>query len=496
MADPIRRDVYKMDPWDDTLLWYARAVAEMQKRPIDDPTSWRFQSAIHEYIRNKDPLRKPDDPLPSTAEQKRFWNQCQHFSWYFLPWHRMYLGVFEQIVADTVQKLGGKAGWTLPYWNYSDASNPAARQLPRAFRDELTPDGVPNPLRVAHRSPPSNKGQDVADDDDVEVQSCLTEEVFASSPVGGGSSFGGPETGFNHDGGNAMGTVDRVPHGTMHGAVGGNTGWMSFFNTAALDPIFWLHHANIDRLWTVWLRRDPAHVNPDDARWQTKLSFEFRDVTGSVVSFTPSQVTDTGKMPSPLASYRYEVETDPLAEGGGLESVESGRSDAMPEPRMTEMVGATHKPLVLTGRPASTRLAATPPTGPALESATVGGGAGETFLNVENITGSEPQKYAVYVNLPEGDAADEHPELLAGVLPMFGVREASGSNEGRAGSGLHYVLKVGEIVRTLQERDDWDPSNIRLTFVPKGRGRESETGLESVQEVSPIEVGRVSLHVG
>ena len=27
-------------------------------------------------------------------------------------------------------------------------------------------------------------------------------------------------------------------------------------DTAALDPIFWLHHANIDRLWSVWIARD------------------------------------------------------------------------------------------------------------------------------------------------------------------------------------------------------------------------------------------------
>lgn len=37
--------------------------------------------------------------------------------------------------------------------------------------------------------------------------------------------------------------------------------------TAALDPIFWLHHANIDRLWEVWLGDNAEHVNPTDAKW-------------------------------------------------------------------------------------------------------------------------------------------------------------------------------------------------------------------------------------
>ena len=502
MADPpIRRDVYKMDPWDDALVWYARAVDQMLKRPIDDPTSWRFQAAIHEYRRNRDPLARPDDQLPSQAVQGRFWSQCQHFSWYFLPWHRMYLSVFEQIVADTIEKLGGPAGWTLPYWNYSDAANPSARILPQAFRDRQMPDGSPNPLRVEDRSDLANDGDDVTggDDGDVEVRDCLTEEVFASSPLGGGTSFGGPETGFNHSGGVGIGTLDRVPHGTMHVAV---DGWMSAFNTAALDPIFWLHHANVDRLWTVWLRRDPFHVNPDARKWLTDLPFEFVGASGEVLTFTPAQIVDTTAMPAPLPSYRYEVETDPLVQNEGVveETVEGAGRDRMPEPRMTEMVGATQEPIVLGGRPTSTHLAVSPPTGPALESVEVTGVAGETFLNVENVTGSEPRSYAVYVNLPPGGDPAAHPELLAGVLPMFGLPEATDSSESRDGSGLTYVLKVGEIVRTLEARNDWDPRDIRLTFVPRKAGRRTGIVPESTEAVeaadaSPIRVGRVSLHV-
>ena len=40
---------------DDTLLWYGKAIAAMRKKPIADPTSWRYQSAIHEYFRKEDP---------------------------------------------------------------------------------------------------------------------------------------------------------------------------------------------------------------------------------------------------------------------------------------------------------------------------------------------------------------------------------------------------------------------------------------------------------
>jgi tyrosinase len=79
---------------------------------------------------------------------------------------------------------------------------------------------------------------------------------------------------------------------------------MGGFTTAPLDPIFWLHHCNIDRLWKVWLR-DAAHVNPATADWLTSVSFSFHDATGATVSMTPSQVLDT--RPQPL-DYIYDDE--------------------------------------------------------------------------------------------------------------------------------------------------------------------------------------------
>ena len=65
--------------------------------------------------------------------------------------------------------------------------------------------------------------------------------------------------------------MDIAPHGAIHDYVGlGNdtTGLLRFNNsitgsvtpfglmgwvpTAAFDPIFWTHHANVDRLWQQW----------------------------------------------------------------------------------------------------------------------------------------------------------------------------------------------------------------------------------------------------
>src|SRR5690242_6319467 len=138
----IRRSAHDLPVWDPILLWYAKAVRQMKTRPITDPTSWRYQSAVHEYNAARDPFRVPGEPLPS--DQLRFWNRCQHGSWFFLPWHRAYLLFFERTVAATLVGLGGPADWALPYWDYSPSTH--ARKLPKAFQDAILPDGTPNPL--------------------------------------------------------------------------------------------------------------------------------------------------------------------------------------------------------------------------------------------------------------------------------------------------------------------------------------------------------------
>ena len=59
---------------------------------------------------------------------------------------------------------------------------------------------------------------------------------------------------------------------------------------AALDPIFWLHHSNIDRLWEVWLDCDPAHQNLTSAYWLTGVTFQFYDATGTLVTMRTADV--------------------------------------------------------------------------------------------------------------------------------------------------------------------------------------------------------------
>jgi tyrosinase len=322
---------------------------------------------------------------------------------------------------------------------------------------------------------------------------CLTEPQFEADTTGGDPGFGGPETGFNHNGG-PIGALEGTPHGSMHVAVGGNFGWMSSFDTAALDPIFWLHHANIDRLWSVWRARAASNIDPTKGEWLTSVPFELHDANGNVLSFTSSHVVDTTAAP---LQYRYEDISDPLAppteaapaqpEPVGAAARESGRR-AMPE-----MVGATEGPTVLTGQPVTTRMSTTEPTGPA-RAARESGAVPRVYLNIENVTGTgRPVSYEVYLNVPPGESPRQHSELYAGLLPMFGVKEASQADQTHPGSGLHYVLEVGRVVQQLRAQNAWNPDDVRITFVPAIEGEGPESARES-GAAAPIQVGRVSMY--
>ena len=490
MTTRVRKSAWSLKPfvptdsWHPDFEWYARGIAEMQTRPIADPTSWRYQAAIHAYDRASDPLQQRGEALPSAAEQRRFWNQCQHASWFFLPWHRMYLGYFEQTVQAAITRLGGPDDWALPYWNYSDTTNPNARKLPLAFTLPTLPDGQANPLRIEERLRGNNNAV-VATANQASVRACLLEPRFEAPSVGGLSGFGGPQTAFMHSGspGAPMGKLENTPHGTMHVAVGD---YMGAFNTAGLDPLFWLHHANIDRLWVVWRNRDPLHLDSTKAQWLTGVSFWLHDGHGVEVSHTASQVVDTA---AALFAYRYDDVADPIAATPGAPSI----GKVIMAAQQPEMVGASEGPVVLTGGAATTRVAVNAPTGPA---ALRGPDEPQTVhLNIENVTGLDSEgTYAVYLNVPDAERPEDHPELFAGLVPMFGVREASRSDANRPGDGLTFSLDISEVVRRLEADNTWT-NEVRVTFVPEGMPIEPRPGAPAAAAApAPVRVGRVSLY--
>lgn len=241
----------------------ARMKAVSRSSP-DDPAGWTYWASIHGVT---------DAPPASLAT---IYAQCDH-TWFdppphiathFLSWHRAYLFFFEQTLKAAAAASGAPTPFELPYWNwYADGD------LPPIFAqgDEAT-----NPLwhpREAAGVDPSSLERDF-----FRQRALLPESV-----PGWRRSFTVP--------------LELNPHGAVHGVVGGD---MGFTATSARDPIFWLHHANIDRLWTSWIRQNSGQTNPGPSTDWGRSRFRF-DLAGTMTART-SDITET----ETVLGYRYD----------------------------------------------------------------------------------------------------------------------------------------------------------------------------------------------
>jgi len=488
----IRKNVYELGgDWAPGILWYARGVAAMKAKALAEPTSWRFYGAMHGIdtkLWHKLGYLPTGDKKPSSKLQKAFWKQCQHGSWYFLPWHRGYLIAFEANVRAEVVKLGGPADWTLPYWNYF---KPGQSALPPAFASADWPDGHGNnPLFVTQRYGPNNDGDVFVPVSEVNLKA-LTMSQFTGVSSGGSPGFGGVDTGFSH-GGQVHGGLETQPHDWVHGLVGGGDpnnpqipGLMSDPDTAGLDPIFWLHHANIDRLWEVWRRNPPSHVNPTDPNWVKgpgnvgERIFEMPMPDGSTWKYVPGDMVDLGTL-----GYGY----DDYAAGGaaiaapvqgiaGVAAVETGKH--------VELVGASQGAVPIQGGEVNASVHLDKAVRQKVTQGIAAAAAPDrVFLNLENVTGtSDATAFHVYVGLPDGAKPEDHPELQAGSIALFGVRKASLVDEEHGGQGLTFVLDITDIAQKLHLTNKLDVDALHVRFVP----------VHPVSVEANVKVGRVSV---
>jgi len=500
----------------------------MQARALSAPSSWWFFAAIHgEYLTTNgfpgwgtlpSPPSVPTTPPPSQSVADQYWDQCQHQSWYFLPWHRGYLLALEAQIRAAVVSLGGPSTWALPYWDYLGTGN--EYEIPPAFTQQNLPDGSANPLFVQARYGPDNNGniyiptppviqQQTSDPNYAPgpvTQDCLSNGLYtgndSSTPPPG---FGGPDTGFSHSGGTS-GNIENNPHNLVHVYVGGNSpdgqtyGLMSDPGLAALDPIFYLHHANIDRMWAAW-NQTPANDNPTDPNWLNgpaatgDREFVMPNPDGSAWVYTPQQMSslsalnytyDTLPTPAPAAPQLADRLTL-LGATAAAARVEQGATVATG--KNEELVGANQAALPIKGAGASTDVKLDANVrrkmSASLANASETAPPDRVFLNLENVRGArDAHVLSVYINLPAGAKPGDHPELLAGSVGLFGLRSASLQDGKHAGQGLNFVLDITKIVDALHLNNALDVESLHVTIVPH----------QAVPEQSQITVGRVSIY--
>ncbi|MEV5575958.1 tyrosinase family protein [Spirillospora sp. NPDC052269] len=497
----VRRSIWCLEPTtafsSSVMLNYAKAVAIMQGREPDDPTSWSYQAAIH----------GTRAPAPPGAD----WNQCQHGTWFFLPWHRMYIWFFEKIVREAILEAGADpTGWAVPYWNYSDGPLNVVSTLPLAFRTPTLPDGSANALYLPYPNRNENRNEDkpggigligpgINDGGQIPPRYVSYAQAFALSnfssppPLPPHPSFGGPETGFSHIENNP-GQLEHLPHDLVHLYTGGTNnladcakGWMRDTNCAAADPVFWAHHSNIDRLWKRWLDI-PGHLNPAKQPWLSQ-SFRFYDPDcKGFVTMTPNDVLDT------VAQLDYAYDDDPRPVALPLRPA----AVAVPAPpTMTRITLASGGPMHLSSTATSiTGTVTTPPPG---AQALLAAGPGEPrhlSLNVENVEREQnaPVVFDVYLNLPDDQPPQDESIYYVGPMGFFrhGHHHGEGdTTEHHAGANFSYMIT--NLVQEQRAHGAWSDTSFRVTLVVGGY---HEEGTPSVQAVADATTPPALVHIG
>ncbi|KAI3699170.1 hypothetical protein L2E82_43260 [Cichorium intybus] len=252
---------------------FNKAIELMKALPDEDPRSFKQQANVHcAYCDGAyDQVGYPDLELQI------------HGSWLFFPFHRCYMYFFEKICG----KLINDPNFAIPFWNW-DA--PDGMKIPDIFTDMNSP--LYDTLRDAKHQPPSLIDLDFngSDNDLIPskqistnlsvmyrqiVSSAKTASLFMGSPYRPGDDpFPGP------------GSVENVPHNTVHFWTGDrnqpNSEDMGSFYSAARDPIFFAHHANIDRMWSIWKTLGRTRRDFRDKDWLDS-SFFFYDENAELV---------------------------------------------------------------------------------------------------------------------------------------------------------------------------------------------------------------------
>lgn len=517
------------------LLWYAKAVKVMQARPIADSSSWWFYAAIHgEYL--TDLITDPNytylnwaninyinaeaklDQLPATKQSDLFWNQCQHASWFFPPWHRGYLVAIENELKKIItNNLNGPEDWAMPYWNYlSNSSKYGEKNIPPAFTQKSLPDGSSNPLYVPERYGPKGDSNIYVEVGERANDKCQLDTIYNASSASGttnsqnlnGYYYGGKETGFNHGSG-GTGDLESSPHNSVHTMVGGRSasnqhaGLMAVPATAALDPVFYLHHANIDRMWTAW-NKTGNNNNPTDADWlkgpQATGDRHFAmpvDAEYTAWNFTPEDVTDTENVNFNGKQYAYTYDDLSLQSGDapgsekmalngtkrlaklGAQNVEEFLENIQMAKKESELIGASTgaiklnnanetKAVVQLNRP-SVKLVEK-----SLLRASASKMPDEVFLQLEDVKGADDSNFlSVYLN-----------KKLVSSVSLFGLHTASAKNSKHGSEGLTFRFNISHLMDDLHLEGNMDVDALDVSIAPEN----------NILEHDEITIGRISIY--
>lgn len=187
----------------------------------------------------------------------------------FFSWHRYFLLRFEQELQSHVP------GVMLPYWDWTDPTplltdtflgpngDAGTQIVSRGYFAENAPGTPGNPTPAPAWWPAGLTGWRLHSAFPLSWQGALRRNVGGPLPsvvdlqqALGMSTY--PTFQNAVESGNGLSSLHQM-HNELHGYIGGHMGSPV---VSPFDPIFYLHHCNIDRLWAMWQMDGHATVYP------------------------------------------------------------------------------------------------------------------------------------------------------------------------------------------------------------------------------------------
>lgn len=258
----IRRNVGSLNNTSSDLSLYRVAVAALVNLPNSDPRNWNRLAAQHQ-------------------------DHCPHSNWWFLPWHRAYLYYFERVCQDILNN----PSFALPYWDWTRSP-----RIPGPFWS-----GILNGNGI---SPALNR--EISANTDIPSEFVGQEVISRLMNTGSLQTiYSGKPSDLGQRTAAVSGEFEGTPHNNVHAYIGGVMGnYLS-----PLDPIFWLHHANMDRLWASW-QKSHANATPSDSTWESHPLEKFYDPVKKMDISEPSANTIS------IEKYNYEYDRTESASSG------------------------------------------------------------------------------------------------------------------------------------------------------------------------------------
>ncbi|MEM7582759.1 MAG: tyrosinase family protein [Acidobacteriota bacterium] len=296
-----------------------------------------YKTAIRRLL-----AKDPSDPLNWYRLTLIHTLDCPHGNWWFLPWHRGYIGFVEQIL----RAYSDMPDFALPYWDWTaDPEVPASffgsgnpldptcsffiptltefqsrfgqaiddfyaglngfqraslwyrgLETPAKLWQDISHDFFPQanarcltPAQPAFASPPSTCTQGCLGTAQAVSIATINAALAPTDFVTFGSGIADQHSHASHgpfSGPINYGVLEGQPHNKVHNCTGGfMVGYMS-----PVDPLFYMHHSNVERLWVAWTAKQRAQGFPTlptgnfGTRWSQELFLFYVNTAGQTLS--------------------------------------------------------------------------------------------------------------------------------------------------------------------------------------------------------------------